>query len=970
MWLGAIFCFFIIPLLLVDTALSGMLRLRHEEECFRIFADMSDRLTFMSRQADEAHYFHQLLQHSFKRATGSHDPIKSLAGSIAQLKKAFPDNLRFIVWDSKGRCVEHLTDEKGYRYIVNNLQTFFYEIALHCRTNSPGTPEALPIVEKRIGLFRSYLGKFLVPSHLRLPFQAGELGRCILADTQERFPLFWFSADETLTFFCSIKPPVSGSNCGVSHAIRILNRDKDIITSGYIDMREVDRIYPDLPADEKRQIMLELGKFENASLPQRVTDSHLIAFKLLNSDLRGFCMTRRKDMSCGFPEQTKYLYFARILLCGAIALFVATCYCLRLKKLTISIRTRIALLFLYANGLPLMILETIGNEYLQQKEHALTEETHRQNEMLLQEIDSGYRRHRVVLGRQTKSLLQSFSGSVKTRLPDKNDQKTLQTIADQLGADEVAIFGRTGDTIVNFRKNRKTASQTFIKIFTTSSMAFANQQVTDFFSRDPDAQRTSIAITSQAIMRENTAVLKDLLGTMESVEDYTFGTDQKLCYACLLGDREKRLFHSTLLIFWLREESQAAYAAAQVARLGSNTSGRSHYASLAVHNGAISASNLSRPQQLRTILQKAWNLHSARDNHLQIDGKRHIVTAVAGRQLGNISLAAVVPADSIIEQIHQARTQMLLLALISLFIVSGVVTTLSRQFILPVRQLTEAVKQIGRRNFTFRTDIATNDEFGDLGRVFNATIEEMADLEIGKIVQKALFPGNRFKNGNVSIFARTRTMTKLGGDYYDFFPLASNKTGIFMGDVAGHGIPAALIMAMAKATVLANPDQLHDPTALLTSLHQMLFKLKSDGFKRMMTCQYLVMDNDSGRCSFANAGHCFPVIVGVEGTGSVFSEVIGSPVGIARRASYRNHEICLQPGETMILYSDGMLEAANARKEIFGAERFLKLACDCWNKDLATYYQNLFNANSSWAPEADDDITIVLIRFQPEKCHE
>ncbi len=82
-------------------------------------------------------------------------------------------------------------------------------------------------------------------------------------------------------------------------------------------------------------------------------------------------------------------------------------------------------------------------------------------------------------------------------------------------------------------------------------------------------------------------------------------------------------------------------------------------------------------------------------------------------------------------------------------------------------------------------------------------------------------------------------MTRLGGDYYDYYIIDHDFAGILMGDVAGHGVPAALLMSMAKASVLlADEEQKHSPAALLGELHKVIFRIKSSKIKRMMTCQY------------------------------------------------------------------------------------------------------------------------------------
>ncbi len=962
-WLGAIFCFILVPAFLINEGLGSMLRLRSEKEQRRIFSEMDDRLSFLTRHADERHYYHSLLKRAFQKAIRSDEPLKSFGRSIDLLKKRFPGALRFIVWNSSGQVVNELTDEKSYRYIISNLYGFFREIAEHCRSNYPGEPETLPVVEKRINLFRSYLGRFLVPQHLRLPFQAGEHGRCILADSPDAYPLFWFDSDASLTVLCSIKSTLF-DNPGVRHAVEILNRKETAIKTGFIDMRNLGTSIEEFSDLDQRQIMIELGKFENAGLAHRPTADHLMAFKLLSPDLRGFCIMNRRDLSIGYPDRNRAGILMRLLAAISVILGVIYCYTLRLPRLNISIRTRMALLFLYANGLPLMILGTIGHEYLQQREDALLSEAHARNERILQEIDSGYRRHKRALNRRTAAELKDFTIAVKDRLPDRNDLETMKRIVHDLEAEELTIFGEDGSTLVGYKRNRKPAGQTFVRMFATSAVSFANQTV-GVFSLRGEGSKNRLAITSNTIVDDHQSLLENLLNTLETVELYSFGTELKLCYASLLGNREERRFHSALVITWRLEDAQAVYAAEQV-KISNIASATTAFAAMAASTGQIFSRKGWNTDRLRPVMQKAMNLQTAHENYVVVGGQTSLITSIAGRQMDSISLAAITPTAYIAKDLQQTWHQILGLVILSMLIISAVVTALSKQFLRPVRQLAEAVRQIGQRNFSFRTSIESQDEFGELGKVFNMTMAGMAELEIGRVVQEALLPDGGYHNQLIRIFARTATMTKLGGDYYDYLKLSEEQTGVFMGDVAGHGIPAALIMAMAKATVLVNRPLLTNPAGLLSALHDMLFRLKSDGFKRMMTCQYLVFNDVSGEVLIANAGHCYPVIVGKRGCSSRLEEIIGTPVGIARKARYANHQISLQRGETMILYSDGMIEATSANGEAFGPDRLLELVKTAWSSDLEQYYHNLFQANRSWARTVDDDLTIVLVRFGEE----
>lgn len=961
-WLGAILAFLVIPLVLLNSGLESMLKLRYETEVRKTHKLMDDHLEFLLKHSNDAQYFHLLFKKVFENAINSQNPEKTLAKHIKTLRRRFPGHFKFIVWNSRGKTINSLTDEKSYRYVVKSIYEMFRKVAEDCRSNYPGYPESLDLVNDKINLFRGYLGRFLVPAHLRLPYQAGNQGRCILADTENRFPLFWFHSDPRLTLYCSISKKAINKNLGLKHAIQILNHDTNMLTGIIVGQK----VIPEPSSQDRQQILFELGKFENASLPHRVTDRNLLAFKLLTPEIRGFCFIAKDELITGYPDRVKSGYFSQILVGLLLAIFVFYCYSLRIRELKFSIRFKLAILFLYANGLPLMIVGSIGYEYLQQQRLNLIKVIHATNEKLLLEIDSGYQRHRKALAERSNALLKPFKKEVSLQVPGPSMLENLKPVMQNLGADEIYIFNKTGQTLLSHKPRNKEASQTFMKLFSAAALTFANQKIGEQFDKLVEQAGSSLAVAGQKVFNRSSPILKTLLAKLDKIEPFIFGTEIKLCYATLLGDTPERQFHSLMILVWPEEEAQANYVSAlvedynqknQEIKLGA------HF----LHNGMVVAPGLKNEQSLIPVLQKAATLQSAYDENLKINDTRYIATALGGKYIPNISLVALTPLSRIEKQIDQLKLNMSIFALISMAIATGVALSLSTQFLIPVRQLSEAVIQIGKRNFRHRTRIDSQDEFGELGKVFNSSIAELEELEIGRVVQENLFPGNHLAQNSVQIYAKTVTMTKLGGDYYDFFPIDDDNIGIFMGDVAGHGIPAALIMAMGKASVFMCEEERTNPGQLLTSIHKMLFSLKSKEFKRMMTCQYMTLNTGNGSLNIANAGHCFPVVVSDKGAKAEYHEIIGTPVGILRRARYENYNIQLSPGDTVILYSDGMIEASHPEKGVFGAKEFLNLTKAAWCENLESYYQKMFETNQSWAEKQEDDLTMVLIRYNPTK---
>ena len=292
----------------------------------------------------------------------------------------------------------------------------------------------------------------------------------------------------------------------------------------------------------------------------------------------------------------------------------------------------------------------------------------------------------------------------------------------------------------------------------------------------------------------------------------------------------------------------------------------------------------------------------------------------------------------------------------------GVSWLLSAHFFNPIKDLRLGVEAIGKQNFSYRLPVKSADEFGALNQVFNSALGSLEDLSIATTVQENLFPLEALKQNKLLVWGKSVTMTRLGGDYFDYFSLNDKEVGILIGDVAGHGVPAGFLMAMAKASVLLSDEDKKNPANLLSSIHKVFYHVKSKKIKRMMTCLYFCINTETGEYSLANAGHCYPAFINKEGK-VTFLEIDGTPLGITKRARYINNEGKLEDNSYLLLYTDGMLEAHNEAGESIGTQRFTELISSSYSDDLETYYNRIFAGYKKWSPLADDDITMVLVKF-------
>jgi HAMP domain-containing protein len=352
------------------------------------------------------------------------------------------------------------------------------------------------------------------------------------------------------------------------------------------------------------------------------------------------------------------------------------------------------------------------------------------------------------------------------------------------------------------------------------------------------------------------------------------------------------------------------------------------------------------------------------ENNLLLNGEEYIATALKGIELADAVIMAVYPRKIILDRINNLFSNVILAALASLLLVAIIVVFFSRRLLVPISGLAEGVRAIARRDFKHRIDFVSKDEFGQLIGVFNDTIAGMQEIAVGTAVQKSLLPPGKCHAGKFSLYARSEFMSRMGGDYFDYFKLPEERLGVFFGDVAGHGIPAALVMSMAKAVVANARAAFNGPAALLHRANSIFLHLKEKGWRRMMTAQCLELDCNSGKFKLANAGQCFPVIVGEDRAGVTYVKAVGMPLGNVTRKPYAEITGELKPGDTLILYTDGIIEATDASGNVFDFAGFEKLLLASWNSDLEVWWQDIFNGYSGFAAAQDDDVTMLMLKYE------
>ena len=117
----------------------------------------------------------------------------------------------------------------------------------------------------------------------------------------------------------------------------------------------------------------------------------------------------------------------------------------------------------------------------------------------------------------------------------------------------------------------------------------------------------------------------------------------------------------------------------------------------------------------------------------------------------------------------------------------------------------------------------------------------------------------------------------------------------------------------------------------------------------------------------ANAGHCFPLLVSPDSDRTKYIRSVGHPLGIRKASEYKNHSFLIEPGESLILYTDGLIEALDFSQTPIGFDRFMKMASECRHCDPETFYHNLSTRHTSLTCVSEDDTTIIVLNYRKKK---
>lgn len=347
----------------------------------------------------------------------------------------------------------------------------------------------------------------------------------------------------------------------------------------------------------------------------------------------------------------------------------------------------------------------------------------------------------------------------------------------------------------------------------------------------------------------------------------------------------------------------------------------------------------------------------------------------------NLGAVVVGMSDSVIrEEIYNLTRYIITFSLGFLFLGILGALVLSGIIIRPVRVLSKGAEIIGSGDLSYRINIQSSDELGQLAEEFNemtAQIQDAKDkeieqrimdeqLETARDIQEGLNPMHFYNKAGIQIKGYTRAAKGVGGDYFDFIDIDEHRVGALISDVSGKGVPASLVMVMIRTvftSYITRKDV--DSSRVVRAIND---SLSADfAIDKFATLFFMIYDRRTGELTFSNAGHgpLFCYRAGLKAC--TLAGIEGVPIGIMEDVDYNQAKVKLEPGDMVVLYTDGVTEMRNEEKDEYGRDRVQQMMLQHNDLDAQEFVNLLIEDVDRFRgtmPPHDDTTALVFKRAE------
>ena len=238
------------------------------------------------------------------------------------------------------------------------------------------------------------------------------------------------------------------------------------------------------------------------------------------------------------------------------------------------------------------------------------------------------------------------------------------------------------------------------------------------------------------------------------------------------------------------------------------------------------------------------------------------------------------------------------------------------------------------------------------------------ELDVASKIQQSILPTKFPNSDNYQVFANMEPARNVGGDFYDILMLEGDHLGLAIADVSDKGVPASLFMMSSRTLLKGTAIGINEPGKVLGDVNDLLYE--DNDAAMFVTVIYAIYSPATGEFTYANGGHNPPLIVHSDGTSTLLPLIGGIALGIAPGMKFPQETMTLAPGDTLLLYTDGVTEAMNSDREEFGMDRLREVFEGRPPRSSEEANQAVFKAVHAFAgdyPQSDDITCLTLSRM-------
>ena len=867
---------------------------------------------------------------SFKQNDNNKDKLWDY---YRQLRGFIQSEFDFYVFDEKGSLITPNEFTLKSRFIASKLWGSIqsdYTERVNCATK----------YKKQL---RSFVGKefklgtFLESRNLLMP---------IIVNTREGY-IYWMNSENNpqkgiMLVFWNIPPFEFRVNQIVNRYSKVFN---DVFIKDSLGKIHFLNKKSDLYNDIYENIFLRTVMMSNIS--EGYIDVDNVLWRAIQ--LKDFWILGGEKCSKRNFDKFHSLFVYLIFIIGIITVFI---YFIAIKKqdFYISIRFKLITLFLIAVITPVMGFSYLGYQYISDMRDNLVTEFGNESRDILLNIDSEF-------GRSGHYFLNDFRQLASDFQNYEKDEKVRNKITASLAKHELGIIDR-----------RLASDASSIKHITNYVLLDNLSQVCESYAKaciDKKYNTNLMETIDPGLRNAMNSSETGLAGFWErpdTVQDIMMGPFEFYLYWCFSSFNNKTAF---IIMMSMKEKVLHELLYKRLIKCKTNPKEKNYLIFIHNDNKDEWIPDNSLENELKSVNRRLNYIGKPIESQIIINSKPYLLFAIKSFRIRGYSFYALYPYEKIEKRLVTLRRIITSLIIFFIIVALAIGYQLSSTFLYPVKCLEDGVKAIKERNSDFRIEALQNDEFGGLAQSFNKMIGDLKEMQLAKYIQESLLPQSLPKLDGYQLSFSNRMASAVGGDYFDIKLLDEDNLCIIIGDVSGHGVASALIMAIAKAVLYHGFKQTRDLITLFSYLNSVINTyFNKPPVKKMITLFATIINLSSGKSVFLDCGHNFPMKISEDGQISEL-KMTGFPVGSQKKIRKKNtEEYTLEKGETIVFYTDGIIESTGKTIEQYGYDRFKNSLSELAKNDSETIIKTLFSNYDKWedGTEPDDDVTLIVLK--------